>query len=225
MNDNEDNMPIVTPQQGFSSYTHGGRSPIDGGQRVMVAPHCFKRPLNPYVHPNLPLGGTLDGGRDPNVPEADLRDPEQYNFPVFECPGDKDFNWQRNGNGDQSADYSMSCYHFIGTSYTFNLTWMDFQNVYPDFDPIPTTKDGFNQGKLLFRRAKFNYPSQFVAYFDDPADYMFWTAEDCDPTHHGIKNDVMMAFLDGHAKFVIADPKDPNTNEYWLYFPEREKGN
>lgn len=214
-NENEDGMPIVLPSLiGFSSYTHGGRTPIDGGAGKILAPLCWQRPLNAYAHPELPLGK--------GEQESDLKDPDQYNFPIFHCPGDNDFNWQKDGGGPGTVNYEMSAYNYIGTSYTFNIVWMDFARVYANLFNRLSGQSGFETGSALFRRAKYNYPSQFVSFFDDPGDFMFWRAMNADPTHHGTANETVMGFLDGHAKFVVADPKKPNSSEHWLYFPSLE---
>lgn len=215
MNDTRDFMPINLPNRGWSSYTHGGRTPLRNGASTSSAPYSFDRPLNKYVHPNLPLGS-----RDMANFATELRDPEKYNFPVFECPEDRSFNWQRNGNLDETVDMSMSAYHYIGTSYTFNLTWADFKGVYTD---MYTAVNEWDEGTLLFRNAKLRYASQFVGFFDDPADWSYWTRRDAEPTHHGTKNEFLFIFLDGHARLGVADPDEPNTSEYMMFFPSKRK--
>ena len=223
-NDNNDEMPIRTPQRGLSSYTHGGRSPIEGGADPSIAPYCYDRPLNPYAHPNLPLGGTPGGfgkygKKDENVTFAELRDPDKFNFPIFQCPNDNDFNWQQRGNIDETVAYTMPSYHYIGTSYTFNLSWADFKNRYTD-DFVPFD---WASGRKAFQRAKGQYPSQMVAFFDDPADWIFWTRKSANPTHHQETNMVVLGFLDGHASIRIVDPETPYTTEYRLFFEEQRK--
>lgn len=219
-NDEQEFMPIRLPNAGWSSYTHGGRTPSRDGAGTNVAPHCFDRPLNPYVHPNIDLG---KGRSEPGYPQV-YYDLEKFNFPIFECPEDRNWNWQRNGIGEETLDTSMSAYHYIGTSYTFNLTWGDFKGRYTDiFQAIETNNEGWNQANLLFRRAKARYAGQFVAYFDDPADWAFWVRRSPDPTHHGARNEFQFIYLDGHAALTTADPDTPNRSDYYLFFPSLAK--
>ncbi len=213
--DFNDEMPIRLPSRGASSYTHGGRSPLaEGGAPPSSAPYCYDRPLNPYAHPELPRG-------DFSVRE-ETRQKGQYEFPIFECPEDSSYNWQRYGNQGERLDTSMSAYYYIGTSYTWNLTWSDFKGVYGDiFEPLDaTSKAGFEQGQRYFIKAKHEMPSQFVAFFDDPADWMFWTRRSPEVTHHGTKDVNAFVFLDGHAKLQECDPDVVFGTQYMLVFPQ-----
>lgn len=221
--DNEDLMPIQLPKRGASSYTHGGRSPIDGGANGDWAPFCWQRPLNPYAHPDLPLGSI-------DVPREDLKDPNQYNFPIFWCPNDKGYSYQLGQDAEGNPGDKMNNYYAIGTSYTFNLTWGDFRGVYTEiFTPIHVGAGGdegkreMNRANKLFAKARLEMPSQFVAFFDDPADYEFWYRVSPKITHHGVKDRNTFIYLDGHTAQVDTDPDDVYNSRYMLVFPSLMK--
>ncbi len=124
--ENNDVLPI--PQGNDSSnYNWGGRYPVQGGmQSYSKFPH--HKPLNPYAHPNLPLWR--------GEPKSELQDPEKFNFPIFHCPDDQDFNYQQKYWGD-GLTYGLSAYHTIGNSYLFNLAWVDWAFHYGEFaEPV-----------------------------------------------------------------------------------------
>lgn len=215
-------MPIVLPSRGASSYTHGGRSPLSvakGGQNLSWAPPCYERPLNPYAHPDAPLGNKSV------LNETMIRG--QYEFPIFECPEDRGYTYQNRQDNDGNPGTLLSCYYTIGTSYTFNLTWGDFRGEYSDlFNAIDIVGGGaeenekqMNRANLLFRKARYNNASQFVAFFDDCADYAFWYRVSPRITHHSVKDQFSMAFLDGHAELINADVDDVYNTKYMLVFP------
>ncbi|MBL1216363.1 MAG: DUF1559 domain-containing protein [Planctomycetes bacterium] len=220
--DNDDMMPIQLPQRGASSYTHGGRTPINGGVSTSWAPLCWNRPLNSYAHPELPLGKgeSLDT----------LKDPNQYNFPIFQCPSDSTYSYQLGQDDDGNPGTAMSNYHAIGTSYTFNLTWGDFRGEYTEiFDAIHVEVGGdegdkaMSRANKLFAKARLEMPSQFVAFFDDPADYAFWYRISPKLTHHGTRDRHTFIYLDGHTIQAETDVDDVFNSKYMLVFPSLMK--
>lgn len=203
--DNNDDMPIRNPYSNryYSNYNHGGRYPAEGSTLFQYAVYPYDRPLNKYAHPNLPLG-------DEKTPKNEFKDKSKFNFPIFECPEDRGWNYQT-GLG-QLSDL-MSCYYGIGTSYMFNCLWFDILSDHPK-------AVGYDEGKKLFARARLVYPSQFVGFYDDPCDYTYWKHESPPLTHHGAKDTNTVTFLDGHAKQVVNVPNTWNTSEFFLIFPE-----
>ncbi len=236
--DGEDYMPVMRPYQGFawSNYNHGGRFPVQGSPMGTggAFPYCvfpFDRPLNKYAMPDLPRGGTscLDPAQwsnfnqrmDNGLSESDFRNPEKFNFPVFECPADKSggYTYQENGG---NISYGRSCYQSIGTSYMFNVYWLQILTGHPRANATWT----WPRGVKMYRRARLVYPSQFVGYIDDPTDATFWQRRAPIRTHHGAPDTNSWSFLDGHAAQIKtiyngnSSYPEYNSSEYFTVFPE-----
>ena len=213
--DHDDYLPIRHPsRQGYySNYNHGGRYPVEGVSSFIIqfATYPYERPLNKYAMPDKPRGGPSD--------RPEMSDPNKWDFEIFECPDDKSYNYQES-NGVLNTTHSA--YQAIGTSYLFNCLWFDilaFNN--------PKATD-WNNGVLLFRRARLNYPSQMVGFYDDPTDYVYWKEQNGLP-HHGRPDTHSMTFLDGHAAQTKLEIKpgsryEPvyNNSIYFMTFPELE---
>lgn len=234
MNDNNDVMPIrakprnpADPEEDQwaqnSSYTHGGRSPLsvaEGGADVRFAPFCYQRPLNPYAHPDRPQGSY--------EVRVETQQRGKFEFPIFECPSDKSYNFQRLGAGEPpKIDTRISAYYYIGTSYTFNLACSDFKNKYTDqFDPLQVESGTSGDADLMlkyFARANTFYPSRFVSFQEDPADFALWNRLHAEQTHHGVPETYSVVFLDGHSTQLRIDIDRPNTPEYCFFFEEQRK--
>lgn len=213
--ENNDEMPIPKDDVGNynnSNYNSGGRySTSSAWRRYSVQPQY--RPLNPYVHPNLPLPVTGE------VTLEDLMDPDKWNYPIFECPADRSFNWQM-GWFQDDPNFTMSGYYAMGTSYLFNLTWIGTPGWEWNYGDIADHYD-WDTGVRMFKRARLTYPARFAAFWDDPADYHIVKRKSPTMTHHGVKDTHALTFLDGHAKLVTFDPDRPSTSEYAVLFPEQ----
>ena len=223
--DHNDEMPAVKPYgaAAYSNYNHGGRYPIRVALRKTryFVRYPFDRPLNPYAHPDLPLGGTpsldqrVPGRMDNGLSEVDFMDPDQYNFPIFECPADRHFNYQMDWKLDE-VNHETSAYFAVGTSYMFNLVWLQYVSTkYRDFvRPLV-----WEPGIRLFQRARLQYPSRFIAYFDDPAYYALAKRTEI-PLYHHRAGEFSLAFLDGHAVSTAIDLDDPYGGPLFLFMEQ-----
>jgi hypothetical protein len=180
--------------------------------------------LNLYAHPNLPLGGTPptpdhpQGQMEEGLEKKHFEDPERFNFPIFQCPGDDNYNYQERYWGT-GVLYGNSAYHAIGNSYLFNLAWVDWAFNYPEFaSPVR-----WELGARYFNRARLEYPSRYVAFWDDPGDWGIIRRRDTDVTHHGGLNRFAMGFLDGHAGIITYDYNDPYDEQHTVLFFEQMK--
>ncbi|MFG0329478.1 MAG: DUF1559 domain-containing protein [Phycisphaerales bacterium] len=207
MDENKDATPTPAARRGYSSYTHGGRAPWEESSfslanAFILAPQ--DRPLNPYVHPNLPL---------PDFMGSELQEKDKWNYPIFECPADSGWNYQEGGG--QLNENGVSAYGAVGTTYMYNLSWL-----LDDDSPHNTREVSFDEGVRMLSRARERYPSQFVIFHDDPSDYIFWKWENAPQSHHGRPSVVSQAMLDGHAVNHEVDPLKPITPQYMVLFPE-----
>ncbi len=216
--DNNDEMPTQKAGPlGVSNFNHGGRYPVvgsafhhgDGG----FARYPDRRPLNPYAHPNLPLPHmSVDGG---TVTEEEAGDPELWNYEIFHCPADNDYNYQE--KWAQEIAYGRGCYDAIGTTYMFNLAW--YGSEYNDV----SKRLGWGDGTRAFKTAKTQYSGRMVAYWDDPGDNHISRRIKSPLTHHSVEGGYAMAFLDSHAAIVVYDDERPFAPEHTVLFLQQEK--
>lgn len=211
--EHEDHMPILVPRGHalLDNYSHGGRYTVrtDAAWRHLYLPS--ERPLNKYAHPDRPRDDT-------RTSRTALHDREQYNFPIFECPDDRGYNFTEMYNNSEPTS-GTSAYHLVGTSYAFNATWYPFHAFfYGDIAQSMTWPDG----QRAFRRMRQQMPSRFVAYLDEPGNFHTVFRKAPSRTHHGTANTYSMAFLDGHAAVITYDG-NPFHAQRTLLFPEQHK--
>ncbi len=220
--DNNDDMPVRSiVNSGWSNYSHGGRYPIKGSPNEGWCQLPFDRPLNAYAHPDAALGGTPGqngqaGKMDAGLTKADFQDPTRFNYEIFRCPGSAG-TYQESPYRTQTQ--TRTTYESIGTSYMFNCLWFRSLSGHPK-------AMGWEDGKLMFNRARMIYPDRFVAFYDDPTDITFWMKIVPPVTDHGTKEMNTLAYLDAHASLELVEGKGAvdyyNTDDYLMIFPEAE---
>lgn len=237
--DGDDSMPVRQPYgfeggrgNAWSNFNHGGRYPVEGSTLASFCVLPFDRMLNKYAHPTLPRGGreprtpeewdSPNGRMDPGLSGRDFMDPKRFNFPIFECPADAALSANYQEGVGRIFVGPRSCYHAIGRSYLFSTYW------YYTLTGHPRRNVTWNwpRGVKMFSRARSVYPSQFIAYFDDPFDATFWAGRPPEVTHHGRADVNSVSFLDAHAEQIRTEydagstlPKY-NTAKFFLVFPE-----
>ncbi len=202
----------------FCNFNFGGRYAVKGSTLTGFCKYPFERPLNRYAHPGAPDGDANKDGKLDSGLNTDIADPNKYNFPIFHCPNDNDWNYQESG-GRMNAN-GMGCYEAIGTSYMFNALWYDKLGYYS----VPyNLRCKWIPGLKYLQRARLTYPSRWIMYYDDPTDYMYWKDVSPPETHHGDRDTNAAAYLDGHAAMTKMNHDVIMSPEYLLVFPEMQK--
>lgn len=219
--ENNDALPLVIKSQLhlWKNFSHGGRYPLKESTMLRAeTPAPYRRPLNKYVHP------ALSGGE--GAPNSELEQPDKYNFPIFRCPEDA-YNYQEFYETDESVSTSLGAYHAVGSSYLYNDIWtLTKKHEFEYFDWGDYVDNA--EALKLIRRARLQYGSRLVSFFDDPADWSFGKRRSADDrfTHHFTKDTHAMAFFDGHAAMVKlektgTDDIVPYTPSYTILFEEQ----
>jgi hypothetical protein len=111
------------------TWTYGGKDTSENwvGSNAPFDISASARPLNAYLYPDIvftpPKAGTFDwDGSDGNYKMGKPQDPRQrVETEAFKSPGDKtsyQTNWPK-------ANYTLSSYDDVGTSYHTNLRWFE----------------------------------------------------------------------------------------------------
>lgn len=163
------------------------------------------RPLNSYMMPGVVFDAPAWAWpQDPTgldlAPDAASRSGQDAG--PFRDPSDR-ATYQRNW---PAANYSISAYNDVGTSYDLNLRWLDqVMKVTPtQFSRF----DSLNTGARLMRQAEGFAPSRFV-WIHDP----FGSVVACNPDRaYRIKNGydeynkAVLGMLDGSARYELLTP-------------------
>ncbi len=162
------------------------------------------RPLNPYLMPGARWDAPAwSWPQDPTgldlAADAAARDAQAA---PLRDPSDR-ATYQRNW---PAANYAISAYNDVGTSYDLNMRWVD-QAMKLASGPYKRF-DAFNAGARALRQAESYSPSRFV-WIHDP----FGSVVACNPDRsYKIKNGydeynkAVLGFLDGSAKYFALQP-------------------
>ena len=214
--------------------------------------HCYQtyeRPLSAYMMEPQTIRPD-DRGEDLVFGTADDRVTE---MPVFRCPSDKaSSQWRWRGRNPSQIIRDLSAYEQVGSSYQMNYYWF-----YQALDRIDVQSgacrrqkewgEAFEIGRWLWRQAdEHGGAARFVTLVEDPFDWgiaqsLSQSADaEADETFqhsvngeqslgfHGTWSRHMLAFMDGHVDYVLADTRFQReahwtvTNEGWLDTRRRE---
>jgi prepilin-type N-terminal cleavage/methylation domain-containing protein len=202
------------------TWTYGGKDTSinwdSGGNRAFDI-SASARPLNDYLYAQytfqLPQDPYDWDGSDGNYRMGRPQDSRQkIETEGYRSPGDKisyQTNWPR-------ANYEMSSYDDVGTSYHTNLRWFDELRGQYGFT------GAFDRGiRRMEMAADFN-TSTFVFIHDQIADIATnLGAQNRWPEgimgEYGDMNKSCMAFYDGHVEYLQIELWEPNTKEYQLH--------
>jgi prepilin-type N-terminal cleavage/methylation domain-containing protein len=226
-----DTLPFIMKSQttGVCSWYYGGKTNdlywSQGTNAVFFIPSS-KRPLNKYI-----LGST---------PEPDIWEGSQIlkrtEIPMLRCPADN-HSWQRNFSQPARPEGPLSTYNDVGTSYHYNLA------VYLRFRMCDVEKVGvsnqvdwlWNRGgwdelnRALVRDVLNTQASTFEVFHEDPMDWGMGVSPRLRTMgNHRQFSKHAMAFLDGHAAYLMADTRKFSgpgwraINERWIRYPNRQ---
>ena len=207
--DNDDLWPVIPssqPEKGASgpvtwcSWNWGGKTASDywktaaGGVYHLPA---RKRVLNRYAHPDV-------------EPGDDETEETRVELPVFRAPRDVE-SYQRQYWAEEPSPVEVSSYDDVGSSYHLNMRWWFDDTIAPG----DSSTDKWYRLQRLFRRGASEVPTNFVWLHDQIMDVVAVRAFDIEGLYGGL-NQVVAAFMDGHAKYVRVNPGERVSPEYQL---------
>jgi prepilin-type N-terminal cleavage/methylation domain-containing protein len=191
----------------FDSWRYGGKT-TDTFWKTYASGVSYmtvsQRLINKHLYPDITLKDT---------PDALLE------LEVFRCPSDPGTyqrgSWYSNPPKLQ-LDGKITCYDDVGTSYQLNTKWFRVaRQKASTISPRPTSLAVYEATKFMFRSAGASQPSRFVWLHDQTMDVASITGVIAEGDH-GPKMQSTAGFMDGHAKYVTAEPLAFNTPQYLL---------
>lgn len=158
------------------------------------------RPLNRFLYPDLPKW---------DVPETDPMFDIVRRVPVFECPSDQGETWTNSA----SPSRILNRYRYMGTSYGTNylfVRYWAFDTRKPPQGPGPW----LNIANAFLRTQLRRDASRFIIFWDDPLGRSLWEYKPLRGSHRKwARHNV--AFLDGRASYIFADPSMGTRGTDW----------
>ncbi len=212
--ENRERWPIVPLREtdtavSFNSWTWGGKTAstywLTAGAINYIP--IEKRPLNPYLYPDLHL-------KDP--PAAG--DPKRVELPVYRCPSDKGTLQRTFWSPTAARDASVTSYDDVGTSYHANMKWwFALIEQANQMNPNPTSRQVWDRNRHMWSQASLHTPARFVWLHDQTMDFVSQTPYSI-MGDHGKVNFATAAFMDGHAEHLKVMPDEVTTSAYTLTF-------
>lgn len=217
--ENNEQLPFPKPRSidYLDNYGFGGRYTTSKVPIMVSVRLPQNRPLNRFLYPDRFTKNT-------SYSRKKLRNPNKFNLPLFDCPSDRDFNYtERSRDQNINPAYTQSAYFTTGSSYAFNAAWMGTTQFFRYSDMA--TPYSWDRGMRMFNRAKSAYPSRFVAYLDEPANFLSVFRLRPEIPHHAEHDAYSLAFLDAHAALVTIKKNDPFNPKHTMLFPEQSNYN
>lgn len=182
---------------GFASWQFGGKNNSAHWYRTfsVLDVEAADRPLNPYLYPEYaiyaPPSPTRLPANDPSRLTTQAR--------VFRDPADVT---GRQRNWPNANPPGISGYDDVGTSYHAQMAW------YSQLDPSGAVDvRDFREGTRRLAVDQGVIPSRFVHVFDEFADIVLYAQSGSQiQGNHGILNQSVTLFADGHADLVTYRP-------------------
>lgn len=225
-----DNVPMKMTYSGpgsiygWDTWSFGGKDTSDfwGAGPGGFVETAYAKPLNEFLYPELQMEkppGFVDR-RNPTTRANEFEEGQTtasgrlYPLDVFRSPGDKKTHQRAWPN----ADFSVSSYDDVGTSYHTNMRWWDEIQAWMSQRGIPVTfARAFDEGVRHIKNAADFDTTKFVWVHDQTADIV---ANQTQPLMGEFQdlNKSAMAFLDGHASYVLMEPGKASGPDYRFYF-------
>jgi len=202
------------------TWTYGGKDTSENwtGSNAPFDISASARPLNAYLYPDFiftpPREGTYDWKwKDGSYKMGKPQEPrQQVETEAYKSPGDQisyQTDWPK-------ANYDLSSYDDVGTSYHTNLRWFDALRDQYGFS------GAFDRGIRRMELAADFSTSTFVFIHDQIADISTnLGAKSTWPEgimgEYGEMNRSIMAFHDGHVEYLNVTLWEPNTKDYQLH--------
>ncbi len=203
---------------GWDTWNYGGKNTHKYWQTAYGGAFdepAYARPINNHLYNEIviekPTGyNSLPALFNEGTPSDAQR--ETLQMPVFKSPGDKKTHQRAWPN----PSFEVSSYDDVGTSYHTNMRWWDSTAMTQYAAWSPNAYPGSARWKEGVRRirlaSEYDPTGKFVWIHDQTTDIVANTTQNW-VGEYGDINKSVMAFYDGHAKYVPVLPKNPSNPE------------